>query len=169
MPSVPPAVPKFEQLEKLAESYPELDATAIRTCLILLRVAGRLSTSFDEHFARFGLSQGRFTLLMLLRRHPEGMSPAALAQAAGVTRPTVTGILDTLQSSGLVKRQTEPHDHRVIRVTLTDAAHRLLRAMLPIHFRRHASIMAEMDKGERETLVGLLRRIESRVTSGELP
>ena len=168
MPSVPPAVPRFEHLQRLSESYPDLDATAIRTCVMLLRVASELSSSFDQHFARFGLSQGRFMLLMLLARHPGGMSPAALAEAAGVTRPTVTGVLSTLEKSGLVRRRTDPEDHRGSIVTLTDSAHRLLRRMLPVHFRKHASIMSGLEVRERDELASLLRRIESRIASGAL-
>jgi DNA-binding MarR family transcriptional regulator len=166
MPTVHPNVPKFEILQQLAAEHPGLDATAVHTCVTLLRVASELTSMFDDHFARFGLSQGRFTVLMVLRRHALGLSPAALAESAGVTRPTISGVLDTLQRDGLVERRPAAHDHRSSVVTLTAAAHRLMKRMLPVHFRRHAAIMAGLGVPERRKLVDLLKLVDSRPVVG---
>lgn len=43
-----------------------------------------------------------------------------LAVSLGCTRPTMTGIVDTLEKNGLVTRQPNPDDRRSLLVTLTD-------------------------------------------------
>lgn len=166
MPTVHPNIPKFETLQQLAAEHPGLDATAVHTCVTLLRVASELTGVFDEHFARFGLSQGRFTVLMLLRRHPHGLSPAAIAESAGVTRPTISGVLDTLQRDGLVKRTPAALDRRSNVVTLTAAARRLMKRMLPVHFHKHAAIMAGLTVRDRRRLVGLLALVDRAPSVG---
>jgi DNA-binding MarR family transcriptional regulator len=42
-----------------------------------------------------------------------------LAAANGCTRPTMTGIVDTLEKNGLVTRQPNPDDRRSLLVTLS--------------------------------------------------
>ena len=43
-----------------------------------------------------------------------------LAASNGCTRPTMTGIVDTLEKNGLVTRQPNPNDRRSLLVTLTE-------------------------------------------------
>jgi DNA-binding MarR family transcriptional regulator len=43
-----------------------------------------------------------------------------LAATLGCTRPTMTGIVDTLEKNGLVTRQPNPDDRRSLLVTLTE-------------------------------------------------
>ena len=43
-----------------------------------------------------------------------------LAAANGCTRPTMTGIVDTLEKNGFVTRQPNPDDRRSLLVTLSD-------------------------------------------------
>ena len=43
-----------------------------------------------------------------------------LAASNGCTRPTMTGIVDTLEKNGLVTRQPNPGDRRSLLVTLTE-------------------------------------------------
>ena len=43
-----------------------------------------------------------------------------LAAANGCTRPTMTGIVDTLEKNGLVTRQPNPDDRRSLLVTLSE-------------------------------------------------
>jgi DNA-binding MarR family transcriptional regulator len=43
-----------------------------------------------------------------------------LADANGCTRPTMTGIVDTLEKKGLVTRQPNPEDRRSLLVALTE-------------------------------------------------
>lgn len=154
-------LPKDEELRQLAVRYPDLDAEGTAAFLAFLRAACEVFHASEEHFARLGLSCGRFTILALLNRRPdEGRTPSQIADACGVTRATVSGLLDGLESDGLVQRVRSDSDRRTMQVRLTAEGRRFLDRMLPDHFRRMAQLMAGFGARERSEL----RRLSAKIT-----
>jgi len=151
--------PKEETLRAQAERYPELDVSAIQACIRLARVGSDLLASFDANLARHGLSQGRFILMLMLLRHPEGLRPAELAERAGVTRATITGLLSGLEKEGLVLRREHEVDGRMSVVHLSAKGHQRLEGMLPNHYRRIAALMGDLTAEERTQLMHLLDKV----------
>lgn len=157
-------LPTTETLFSISRRYPTVDPTACEAFLVLLRVASDVLSSKEAHLHEHGISQGRFTVLMILNRNPEaGLSPSDLAERAGVTRATMTGLLDGLEDEGLITRTEHPQDRRMLTVKLTEAGRRRLDEMLPEFFRRIAAVMSDLDESEQRTLITLLRKIENRV------
>lgn len=67
-----------------------------------------------------GLSAGGFDLLLRLSTAgDEGLPLGELAQALGVTPRNVTGLVDTLERDGLVRRVPDPADRRSVRAVAT--------------------------------------------------
>src|SRR5262249_35820919 len=148
---IPKDIPKHEALKALAGRYPDLDPSAIEACVALLRVGGETFAAFGEHFARHGTSQGRFIILMLLNLNPDrGVSPSELADMARVPRATVTGLLDGLESDGLVQRVPLAADRRSHSICLTSKGRDFMDKMLPDHFRRMTGLMAGLNEDERQ-------------------
>jgi DNA-binding MarR family transcriptional regulator len=111
-----------------------------------------------------GISAGRFTVLMLLLRKRDDvcggvLTPAELADKAGVTRATMTGLIDTLERDGFVRREPNPNDRRMTPVTLTPAGEALLQSVVPAYFQRMASLVAHLSESERRMLVTLLSKV----------
>jgi DNA-binding MarR family transcriptional regulator len=73
----------------------------------------------------------------------------------------MTGLLDTLEQSGLVKRIHDEKDRRSVQVRLTEAGTAHLDKFLPNHFRRLTAMMVGLSKSEQETLIALLEKIEA--------
>jgi DNA-binding MarR family transcriptional regulator len=74
-----------------------------------------------------GLSGPRLSALsVILFAGP--ISLAELAAAEQVRAPTMSRIVDGLVGSGLVTRTTHPSDRRMVRIAVTDAGERLLKA-----------------------------------------
>lgn len=158
---IPRELPKYECLRALASRIPEVDPSAVESCLMMLRVGHDLFNAFDAHFGRHGLSHGRFTVLMLLLGHPEhGQSPSELADRAGVTRATMTGLLDGLERDGLISREPHPEDRRTITARLTPKGHGFLQEILPDHFRRVSALMRHLSERDRQNLVALLSKVD---------
>ena len=80
----------------------------------------------------------------------------------GVTRATITGLVDTLEKDGLVTRAPHHEDRRMLSVALTGKGSALLREILPGHFRRMSWLMATLSEQERVTLVRLLGKVMQR-------
>ncbi len=151
-----------EILEKLAERIPELDITSVETCLAFLHTTTEVYAALNTHFARYGLSMGKFSLLMQLFQVDErGLTPSECAERAGVTRATITGLLDGLERSSLIKRQPYPADRRMLSVHITEAGIELLSQMLPDHFCRTKGLMANLSNAEKMMLIELLGKLRS--------
>jgi DNA-binding MarR family transcriptional regulator len=160
-------VPRFECLLQAAESFPELEPTASEAFLHLLHTGDAVFAAKSEFLAAHGLSQGRFSVLMLLNRRPdEAASPAELADEAAVTRATMTGLIDTLEKDELAVRETDPLDRRAVLVRLTKKGRALMRAVLPRFYRHVAEMMQPLGDSERKQLVRLLQKINRGLKPG---
>jgi len=145
-----------------AKRYPELDIAAVETCLAFLHTTADVYQALDVHFARYGLSRGKFTLLMQLYLAGEqGLTPSECAERAGVTRATITGLLDGLERDGLVRRFPDLADRRMLRLQLTDQGRDLLSQMLPDHFCRTTGLMGNLTDSEKKTLIELLNKVRT--------
>ena len=160
-------LPRYECLLEAAKSFPDLDPSASEVFLNLLRAGDEVFRVADQHLARHAISQGRFTVLLLLldkmENCPRARTPAELADMAGVTRATMTGLIDTLERDGLVSREPDPKDGRMLSVGLTPKGEAVLHGVLPGHFKVMADVMAQLDESERRTLVALLNKILQQV------
>ncbi len=157
-------LPNYEAFKKRSERYPNVDPAALESCVHLLRVAMDVLAAWDVYFARHDLSAGRFSILMLLNRNPgEAVCPSELATRAGVTRATVTGLLDNLEREKLIKREHSQKDRRRIRVRLSPLGQAHLDAMLPDYYKRVADLMGELSEQDKLLLTQLLKKINAGI------
>jgi DNA-binding MarR family transcriptional regulator len=82
-----------------------------------------------------------------------------LAAANGCTRPTMTGIVDTLEKNGLVKRAPNPDDRRSLLVTLTKKG-KDLEGSTPDLDRIYASCCVGLSAVEFQQLGTLLEKLD---------
>lgn len=163
---VPKEPPSDRVLHELSQHYPNVDPSAVQAWVSLLRVALELHAISNQHFARYRLSEGRFVVLIMLHTTVGGeMCCSDIAESTGVSRATVTGLLDGLERDGLIRRVDSPEDRRRITITLTANGRRLLDDLLPDHLRRIASVMTNLTKSERKTLRVLLEKIRTGVAA----
>lgn len=86
--------------------------TGVRTLARLARVAEQACLST-------GVSLPQYRLLVAVSGEPQRASQLALR--VGVTRPTLTSLVDGLERNGLLNRKPVPTDRRGIRLELTEA------------------------------------------------
>jgi DNA-binding MarR family transcriptional regulator len=164
-------LPRYECLLGAAQRYPSLQPSACDAFLNLLRTGDHVFEAEGRFLSQHGISQGRFTVLMLLNRcgEQEYSTPAELADAAGVTRATMTGLLDTLEKDGWARRETDPTDRRTLRVRLTATGDAFLQQTLPDYFRCVADLMDPLNEEERRQMVGLLQKIQQGLGRDAVP
>lgn len=162
-------LPDQDCLRRQKARYPELDEESIRAVMCLIRTANDVSEGFERFLAKHGLSHGRFAILMYLNREPEvAVNQTHLAEAYGVTKATVTGLIDGLEREGMVERLADPADRRASLVRLTAACRKFLDEFLPAHFRGISELMAGLDARDRADLTRLAGKIRdgiARLTS----
>jgi DNA-binding MarR family transcriptional regulator len=85
---------------------------------------GRHKVLVAAELDRHGLHLGQELYLAQLWRE-DGLSSAELASRTGVSPPAVTKVVSGLERTGLVRRERDPADARLVRVWLTDAGRAL--------------------------------------------
>ena len=159
-------LPRFECLLEAAKEFPDLDPSACEAFLHLLRAGDEGARVVETQLAQHDITQGRFGVLMILLNRCQGdaptLGPAELADAAGVSRATMTGLIDTLERDGLVTREHDTVDRRMMLVCLTAKGRALLQAILPDHFKSMAWLMAPLSEAERASLVRLLAKVQQQ-------
>lgn len=137
--------------------HPHLDST--RLCFQTLSLAASIDHDCAALLAPHGLSEGRFVLLFLLDSSSEGLAPNTLAERAGVTRATVTGLLDGLEREALIERHAHASDRRALRIQLTRQGKQLAGRMFDQHGRWIASLFGDLSAAERAQLAALLDKV----------
>jgi DNA-binding MarR family transcriptional regulator len=103
------------------------------------------------------LSPGRVGILLLLEANP-GVTQGRLAQAVSLERSTMVGVVDFLESRGLIERRRGA-DRRTNGLWLTDSGRERvagLKRRIQLHERR---VAARLSVQERAQLLALLEKL----------
>jgi MarR family transcriptional repressor of emrRAB len=163
-------LPKYEAIRQRSERYPEIDPGAVEAFLWLLRTATDTLSAFECFLKHFGMSQGKFTVMMLLNRNPEqGVNPSELAERAGVTRATMTGLLEGLEREKMISRNNDRNDRRRAVVKLTSSARAFMDALLPDYYTRIHDLMIDLTESDKRQFTKLLNKIGNRIPQVRTP
>ena len=90
----------------------------------------------------------------------EGPRPVSLlARRLSVATPTMTGILDRLVRQGLVARQDNPQDRRVVLNALTEQGRALIERFEPVQADRLREIVDQLSLRQRQEVASGLYRL----------
>jgi DNA-binding MarR family transcriptional regulator len=111
-----------------------------------LRIAQqRVFANFAKHFSPYGIVPSQLGLLILVERNP-GLKQTALAEALGIDRSTIVGLLDKLEASRLVKRTPDTKDRRAYRIALNGpTAHARFLELMQVLARHEQEIAALLE------------------------
>ena len=105
-----------------------------------------------------GLTWGGFTILFVLWVWGD-RETGELAEECGVAKGTLSGMLATLEKTGLVSRSRHPVDGRKVLVHLTSAGEDKIEDLFPDFNSYEARFTARLDSDERHELARLLRLV----------
>jgi DNA-binding MarR family transcriptional regulator len=125
----------------------------------LLNYAGRLATRrTTSKLQAHGITPPQWAVLAQLMEQ-DGQSLSGLGAKALFDGPTMTGIVDRLETNGLVQRRRDSSDRRVINLYLTDKGRELMRQLPPIGQLTDEEMLGGLSREEIDCLVNTLRRI----------
>ncbi|MNT18895.1 putative HTH-type transcriptional regulator [compost metagenome] len=167
MPLVPQMLePKHDALLTEASRRGLPGADGIRLCFQVLALARSIDRDCAARLAPRQLSEGKFVLLFLLHEQPQGLPPHVLAERAGVTRATITGLLDGLERDGFVLRQAGQEDRRRIAVTLTAKGKMAAARLFKEHTAWIGSLFQGLSSADQRQLGDLLTRVWRATDAG---
>jgi DNA-binding MarR family transcriptional regulator len=121
------------------------------TAFLLARLGSAIKLDAIEEFEREGLSLWQFSVLAVLAEG-DRETQATIADALGIDRSQLVGVLDGLEEGGWIERRRDPNDRRRHTVSLTPAGKRQLVKMRGIVSRIEDSFLAPLDAQAREAL-----------------
>jgi DNA-binding MarR family transcriptional regulator len=123
----------------------------------------RSSTALRRHLEATVLAPDRlswtaFTAMWVLWIWGE-MESRDFAAAVGISRPTATGVLSTLQRRRFVRRRKGAEDGRIVLVSLTPSGRRTIEALFPRFNDEEAKVAAALSEEEQDGLASMLRTL----------
>ena len=125
--------------------------------LAAVRILGKkLHASMQRWADRFGLSEGRFQILVRLQHQEAGrLTMGELAEMLDVSPRSVTGLVDNLERDGLVKRVDDPSDRRSVYAEITEQGRERVKAL----WREAAAVQGWLTEGFKESELIQLRHL----------
>jgi DNA-binding MarR family transcriptional regulator len=122
----------------------------------LLRTHSTLVRRLERELVQnAGTSLAEYDVMQHLRQAPQQrLKMRELADAVLVTTGGITKLLDRMTASGLVARQGDPDDRRVIYAVLTPAGYERLRKAAPIHLAGIQETFASLLHDDEIDIVG---------------
>ena len=119
-------------------------------------LAKKMHTGMERFAEQYGLSEGRFQVLVRLNHVGAGrLAMGDLAEMLEVSPRTITGLIDNLERDGLVHRADDPNDRRAVNAEITDAGRERLKKI----WRETAAIQGRLTRGLSETELVQLRHL----------
>jgi MarR family 2-MHQ and catechol resistance regulon transcriptional repressor len=128
------------------------------TFIKLTRCTNSLLARLAERNSIGELTYSQFAVLEALY-HIGPMSAGEVSQKILKSGGNLTLVIDNLERDGLVRRERDGKDRRVIHVHLTEAGQRKVEAVLPGHIAALVDEFKVLSAGEQKTLGELCRKL----------
>lgn len=148
------------------EHWPDASAGATQCVLNVYVLAGMIERASHAWVREEGLpSLAAMNVLTILHGADAPLQPSQISERMMVTRGTLTGILDTLERSGLVRRDAHGGDGRRRLVSMTRHGRRRVDELRPRMHRAERHLVVGLSAVEQVTLVDLLARMQQAVAT----
>lgn len=124
-------------------------------CFAAQKAARQLARRFDKVFARLGITNGQFSMMVAMSGMGEPRL-GALAKFMAMDQTTLTAAIKALEGQGLVQRKPDPEDQRARRVSLTPAGGRVVASAVPLWRAEIAAIRVALGPERAGELLALL-------------
>ena len=154
--------PQIQTEPGFEASWPGALALATECVLNLHALAERMDAFGRSLVHRHGVpSIAAFNVLTILRGAASPLPPSTIAARMIVTRPTMTGILRTLERRGLVQRTAHGYDGRMSLIEITAKGRSRVESILPELHEAERLWMACLSDEEQRSLLRMVARLQA--------
>ena len=136
------------------------DNPRFRNWIALVRAEKAVVRELTRALSPFDLKIGQLDVLMNIFRHP-GASQHDVARKLLIGRSNVTMLLPQLEAQGLIRREGDAKDKRVIRLFLTEQGEERLMEALKVYTALIDRVMAQSTPAQCDAMGEQMRRIEA--------
>jgi len=131
---------------------------------LVSEVARLMRRDFDGRVRALGLTLAQWRALANLARF-EGCSNVQLADQLEIKPITLTRQIDKLVAAGLVRREADTEDRRVVRLYLTEQAQPVLTIMRDKALETRSKTLSGVDQAAYEQVFAILQRMKENLTT----
>ncbi len=128
---------------------------------LLHRLTKRLRRAQAERLAPLGLTPAQERALRMITRSAQPPRMTELADHLGIVPRSVTTVVDALEEAGLVRRETDPHNRRAIRLHLTGRGMAVREEMRQARRQAAEDLFAPLAAEDRKALGELLSLLDA--------
>lgn len=128
-----------------------------QVCQVYRSLSDNLMVQIDMHRAQ--------AMLLCRLFLQDGMTQSEIGEQLAIQGATVTNIVQRLEETGLVIRQRDPEDNRLVRVYLTEAGREKERSIVAQFTRLEEAIFLGISEVERALLRRMLRQMLQNMNS----
>ncbi len=158
-------MPKIRMPDDFYDQTPDANVLATEAVMNTIRTADMLFDQIGRLLRPLNVSAAGGLVLGILRDHGS-MSPSELGERLIVTRATVTGLLDSLEQRGFVRRSPNPADRRSLVVEITPAGLEVLQELRTIVHRHEKAWMGGLSDPDLRSYIEQLHRIQDGLAPG---
>jgi MarR family transcriptional regulator, 2-MHQ and catechol-resistance regulon repressor len=130
--------------------------------LIMMQTSKGIQDRIRDEMLNYKLSVTEFSVLEVLFLQGK-QNIQQIGNRILISSGSMTYVIDKLEKRGLLSRNDCPEDRRIIHVTLTDDGFHLMKEIMPKHQELVDHIFHSLGDKEAETMVSLLKKVQSRV------
>jgi DNA-binding MarR family transcriptional regulator len=143
------------------DEFAGASALATECFLNIGLLAGGVQAATQQLIQSHGLpSMAAFNVLSVLEGAGEPIPPSTIADRMLVSRPTITGLLDSLERRRLVRRATHARDGRMRLVRVTPRGTRIVRAVMPDLHRFERELMTVLGDRDLQRLLAIVATLQ---------
>lgn len=143
-----------------SDEFPGASPSAAELAVNLVRASEAFVAELDRRRRVIAdLSASAFQTLAILDGAGEPLASHVISDRLIVTTASMTSLLNTLESRGLIERRPHPEDRRKILVAITAAGGRIVDQVLPVVHSTATEMFAGISESDREYAVNLLAGI----------
>lgn len=129
--------------------------------LLLLQARERVLAHFRPLLNDHGFTEQQWRIVRaLLESGP--MEPREIVERCSISSPSLAGVLQRMEDTGMVRRERLEHDQRRLHVSLTDDCAARATAMLPLVERTYSRLEARVGRLRLAALYEMLDEVIER-------
>jgi DNA-binding MarR family transcriptional regulator len=144
-----------------AERYPDASARATECAMNLVFTADLLVKRIASLLQPFKLSPASGLVLSIVADSDTPLPPYKIAERLIISRATVTGLIDSLERHGYVRRLPHHSDRRMLLVEPTDAGRHVANQFRPIVHHHQKAWLEALSEEEQQRLIDTLQQLQA--------
>jgi DNA-binding MarR family transcriptional regulator len=144
-----------------SQRYPGASVTATESAMNLVRTADMLVKRIAQVLQPFDLTPASALALGILADAGTPLPPNQIADRLILSRATVTGLLDSLEKRGHVRRLPHATDRRMLLIELTETGRRVAHECRLVVHQNQKAWLAALSEQEQGQLIHALQRLQA--------